>query len=106
MDFDSGDSNRGQGSPYGINAVLGPYCVSWDGARLWVADTGNRRVLMWDGLPQRNCESGAPGPGQADFDHRDENGGGTPTAASMRWPHAISFFAGGVCGGRRPATTG
>lgn len=96
MDFDSGDSNRGQDRPT-ASTLFWPYCVSWDGARLWVADTGNRRVLMWDGLPQRNCEAARLVLGQADFDHRDENGGGTPTAASMRWPHAISFFAGGVC---------
>jgi hypothetical protein len=71
--------------------------VSWDGKRLWVADTGNRRVLMWQGLPRRH---GAPADlvlGQVDFDDRDENGGGSPTASSMRWPHAISFPAGGLC---------
>lgn len=95
-DFTSGESNRGADHP-GASTLFWPYCVAWDGARLWVADTGNRRVLMWHGLPQRH---GAPADlvlGQIDFDHRDENGGGTPGAASMRWPHAISFPAGGLC---------
>lgn len=96
LDFDSGDSNRGQDRP-AASTLFWPYCVSWDGARLWVADTGNRRVLMWNGLPQRDGEAASLVLGQPDFDHRDENGGGAPTAASMRWPHAISFFAGGVC---------
>ena len=94
--FDAGESNRGQDRP-SATTLFWPYCVSWDGARLWVADTGNRRVLMWHGLPQQH---GAPADlvlGQPDFDHRDENGGGTPSAASMRWPHAITFPAGGVC---------
>ena len=95
-DFDHGESNRGQALPSAAS-LFWPYCVSWDGARLWVADTGNRRVLMWNGLPQHD---GAPADlvlGQDDFGHRDENGGGTPSAASMRWPHAISFPNGGLC---------
>jgi hypothetical protein len=95
-DFDHGESNRGADRP-SASTLFWPYCVAWDGARLWVADTGNRRVLMWQGLPQAH---GAPADlvlGQADFDTRDENGGGAPTANSMRWPHAITFPAGGLC---------
>lgn len=95
-DFDGGQSNRGHVDP-DAGTLFWPYCVSWDGARLWVADTGNRRVLMWQGLPQRH---GAPADlvlGQAGFTTRDENGGGAPNASSMRWPHAITFPAGGLC---------
>ena len=95
-DFDGGASNRGTDQA-AASTLFWPYCVSWDGSRLWVADTGNRRVLMWQGLPQHN---GAPATlvlGQTGFACRDENGGATPTAASMRWPHAISFPAGGLC---------
>jgi hypothetical protein len=94
--FDAGEANRGADHPDG-GSLFWPYCVSWDGERLWVADTGNRRVLMWLGLPQRH---GAPADlvlGQSDFGHRDENGGGAPNARSMRWPHAITFPAGGLC---------
>jgi NHL repeat len=95
-DFDQGESNRGADRP-SASTLFWPYCVAWDGSRLWVADSGNRRVLMWQGLPQAN---GAPAElvlGQHDFDARDENGGGAPTASSMRWPHAITFPAGGLC---------
>lgn len=95
-DFDGGDSNRGRDHPT-ESTLFWPYCVAWDGARLWVADTGNRRVLMWDGLPQRDGEAASLVLGQPDFEHRDENGGSSPTAASMRWPHAISFPVGGLC---------
>jgi hypothetical protein len=94
-DFDGGDSNRGASTPT-ASTLFWPYCVAWDGARLWVADTGNRRALMWNGLPRRN---GAPADlvlGQGDFTHRDENGGGSPNAASMRWPHAIAFPGDGL----------
>ena len=95
-DFDGGESNRGDDRPT-ASTLFWPYCVAWDGARLWVADTGNRRVLMWTGLPEQN---GAPASlvlGHPDFDQRDENDGSEPTAASMRWPHAISFPNGGLC---------
>ena len=94
--FDDGESNRGQDQP-GASTLFWPYCVAWDGARLWVADTGNRRVLMWHGLPQHDGAAAELVLGQRDFERRDENGGGEPTAASMRWPHAISFPAGGLC---------
>lgn len=98
-DFDAGESNRGHDRPT-ASTLFWPYCVSWDGARLWVADTGNRRVLMWNGVPERH---GAPASlvlGHPDFDQRDENDGSEPTAASMRWPHAISFPPAPSGGGR------
>ena len=89
-DFDGGESNRGSECPTAAT-LFWPYCVAWDGVRLWVADTGNRRVLMWNGLPRRNGEPANLVLGQPDFGQRDENAGHEPTAASMRWPHAISF---------------
>ena len=95
-DFDGGESNRGHGHPT-ASTLFWPYCVSWEGGALWVADTGNRRVLMWPGLPRHNGAAASLVLGQADFEHRDENGGASPSAASMRWPHAISFPAGGLC---------
>jgi hypothetical protein len=88
--------NRGAITPSAAS-LFWPYGVSWDGERLWVADTGNRRVLMWQGLP---CASGAAADlvlGQMNFECRDENGGGQPTASSMRWPHAITLWRGRLC---------
>lgn len=95
-DFDAGQSNRGRDQP-DAGTLFWPYCVAWDGARLWVADTGNRRVLMWQGLPQHHGTPADLVLGQAGFTTRDENGGAAPTARSMRWPHAITFPAGGLC---------
>jgi hypothetical protein len=95
-DFDSMESNRG-GPEASAQSLFWPYGVHWDGSRLWVADTGNRRVLMWRGIPREN---GAPADlvlGQKSFAQRDENGGGTPTARSMRWPHAIASWDGKLC---------
>ena len=95
-DVDAGEANRGHDRP-GAATLFWPYCVAWDGARLWVADTGNRRVLRWDGLPQRHGAPASLELGQRDFAQRDENGGASPSAASMRWPHAITFPSGGLC---------
>lgn len=56
---------------------------------LLVADTGNRRVLVWDTLPEFD---GAPADrvlGQRDFVSRDENAGETYGPAGMRWPHGL-----------------
>ncbi|GAC1630699.1 MAG: NHL repeat-containing protein [Nevskia sp.] len=95
-DFASVESNRGARSASAAS-LFWPYGVHWDGARLWVADTGNRRVLMWQGLPVRNGQPANLVLGQASFDCRDENGGGEPNAASMRWPHAIACWRGRLC---------
>jgi hypothetical protein len=95
-DFEAGAANRGGAEPR-ADTLFWPYCVAWDGARLWVADTGNRRVLMWVGLPARNGARADLVLGQPGFASRDENAGCGPDAASMRWPHAISFPSRGVC---------
>lgn len=67
--------------PFGI-AIIGPV--------FWVADTGNRRVLGWDGgLP----DPGRPANivlGQPDACSREENRGDKVGPASFRWPHSIS----------------
>jgi hypothetical protein len=88
-DFSSTDANRGADTPT-AQTLFWPYGLYWDGLHLWVADTGNRRVLMWHSVPR---EHGAPADlvlGQSGFLSRDENGGGSPDACSMRWPHAIA----------------
>ena len=96
QDFVSADSNRGQREASAAS-LFWPYGVHWDGARLWVADTGNRRVLMWHGPPRHNGQPAELVLGQKDFATRDENGGGAPTASSMRWPHGIALWAGRLC---------
>ena len=95
-DFRSVECNRGCASP-GADTLFWPYGVAWDGARLWVADTGNRRVLAWNGIPSRCGQPADLVLGQTHFSSRDENSGGAPGAGSMRWPHGIAFHAGGLC---------
>jgi sugar lactone lactonase YvrE len=87
--------NRGLDRPR-ADTLYWPYGVFWDGARLWVADTGNRRVLRFDGLPQRDGAAADLVLGQPDFEHRDENAGNA-SAASLRWPHAVARWQGRLC---------
>lgn len=66
-----------------------PYGLGMTGDIFWVADTGNRRVLGWHGVPSAPRAADVV-LGQPDFAHADENRGGAPTARSFRWPHAIA----------------
>lgn len=95
-DFESVEANRGRAEP-APDRLFWPYGVLWDGARLWVADAGNRRVLMWKGVPTTNGQPADLVLGQPGFSTRNENGGGAPGAASMRWPHALARWRDRLC---------
>ncbi len=95
-DFASSAANHGAAAPTAAS-LFWPYGVHWDGQRLWVADSGNRRVLMWQGLPEGCGQPADRVIGQRDFDCRDENGGAEPSAASLRWPHAVATWRGRLC---------
>jgi hypothetical protein len=95
-DFESGVSNRGRGEP-AADTLFWPYGVLFDGERLWIADTGNRRVLCWNRLPTYSGQPADLVLGQSSWNCRDENGGTGPTASSMRWPHALSLWNGHLC---------
>lgn len=86
-DFSNCMANRGGAVSAGtLNWCYG---VSFLGSMLAVADTGNRRVLIWNRLPE---ESGQPADiviGQKSFDCRDENAGEGASAVGMRWPHSV-----------------
>ncbi len=70
--------------PYGIAEVAG--CLA-------VADSGNRRVLLWE-HPSRSGQAADLVLGQADFGRRDENAGADVGPAGMRWPHALAYWQG------------
>lgn len=88
--------NRGQDSPQ-ATSLYWPFGVLVEGDRLYVADTGNRRVLIWDALPTRSGQPADRILGQRDFRHRDENAGDVVNARSMRWPHALCLWQGKLC---------
>lgn len=79
--------NRGQ-SPSLAN-LNWPYGLAYVRGQLWVADTGNRRVLVWNNLPE--CDRPADFVlGQGSATARDENRGGDPSGNSFRWAHDIA----------------
>lgn len=75
--------------PFGIAVVDG---------RFYVADTYNRRVLVWvDGVPSAPAQPADIVLGQPDMRSRGENRDGPVAPDSFRWPHAItSTSLGGV----------
>jgi len=71
------------------NGLYWPYGMGVTGRMFWIADTGNRRVLGWEGLPEPG-DFAAVVLGQDTPQCGDENRGSGPTARSFRWPHAIA----------------
>jgi hypothetical protein len=88
-DFASTHTNRGRDTP-GPDTFNWCYGVAIHQGRLWVADTGNRRVLMWAGIPDRNGTPADLVLGQPGFDTRSDGVGYGADAVAVRWPHAIA----------------
>lgn len=86
-DLASVEPNRG-GAP-SMNSLNWPYGIALIAGRLHVADTGNRRILVWDGFP----ENDRPADwllGQDSEHGCDENRGGAVSDCSFRWPHDLA----------------
>jgi len=82
--------SRDEGAQCSADSLYWPFGIAVAGGRFWVADTGNRRVLGWDGgLPEADRPAdvvlGQPDPGQ-----RSENRGRGVGPDSFRWPHAVA----------------
>lgn len=86
---DSSAVEPNRGGDASASSLYWPFGVAIVDSVFWIADTGNRRVLGWNG--------GLPEPGQAadvvigqlDASSRDENRGEQVGPASFRWPHSI-----------------
>jgi NHL repeat len=85
--------NRGFSETRG-DRLYWPFGVLYHEGKLLVADTGNRRVLLWNELPTENGQSADLVFGQKDLNSRDENGGDSPTASSFRWGHSLTVWRG------------
>lgn len=76
-DFDSNLPNvEGVGKPPSAHTLNWPYGVHSDGEQLWIADTGNRRVLHYKTIPTENYTAadgviGKPSFEERDYDHND-----------------------------------
>jgi sugar lactone lactonase YvrE len=92
-DFTSRSANQGNASP-GANTLSGPYSVSSDGTRLFVADAMNNRVLIYNTIPTSNNASADVVIGQADFTGNNENQGGSIAANTLYTPSGVFTYGG------------
>jgi hypothetical protein len=77
------------GGAAAADTLYWPYGIGIAGDRFFVADTGNRRVLMWDGIPAAN-EPACAVLGQPSFAQTGENRGVGVGERSFRWAHDIA----------------
>ena len=76
-DFTSNEPNvQGISQPPSAQSLNWPYGVFSDGKQLWVADTGNRRVLYYSSIPTQHFASadrviGKPNFHERDYEHQD-----------------------------------
>lgn len=85
--------NRGRSNAataaVGADGLYWPYGIGIVDDVFYVTDTGNRRVLVWNGVPTEDRPADAV-LGQPDFVSSDENRGAEPGPRSFRWPHAVA----------------
>lgn len=85
-DFESNQPNvYGQSADPEANTLNWPYGVFSDGIHLWIADTGNRRVLFYNEIPNFNFAKAEKVIGKPNFTTRDyEN-------TNPIWPYSIKI---------------
>jgi len=76
--FEGALPNRGAAAPR-ADSLHWPYGLCFHGGRLYVADTGNRRVLGWDGIPTAHGRA-------ADV----------VLDSALRWPHGLAAAGGRI----------
>lgn len=92
-DFVGQDTNRGRPEAH-ANTMHWPFQVLEHEGRLYVADAGNRRVLVWRSLPTENGQPADFVLGQPHLDGRSDNGGHAAGPSSLRWPHDLAILNG------------
>ncbi|MCI2228242.1 hypothetical protein MC378_03615 [Polaribacter sp. MSW13] len=85
-DFNANKPNvKGIGNDPTSQSLNWPYGVFSDGTQLWIADTGNRRILYYKSIPTTNYEKADAVIGKPDFTTRDyENN-------DVIWPYSIKI---------------
>lgn len=86
-DLSSGEPN--QGEAVSASTLYWPYGIAFIEQNFYAADTGNRRVLVWRGLPTCNQPADIV-LGQDDFNQNGENRNVGVGPSSFRWPHALA----------------
>jgi hypothetical protein len=73
----------GVGAAPSLCSLYWPYGVCSDGTRLWIADTGNRRILVYDQIPDTSGEAASRVIGQPDGGSREYD------PAWPLWPYSV-----------------
>lgn len=85
-DFQSNEPNVvGVGNEPTSRSLNWPYGVFSDGTRLWIADTGNRRVLYYDRIPTKNYQEADGVIGKDNFETRDYE------SNDPIWPYSVKI---------------
>ncbi|HWJ41120.1 MAG TPA: hypothetical protein VNT29_08295, partial [Candidatus Limnocylindrales bacterium] len=85
-DFNTGDLPN----PPTAQSLNRPFGVVSDGARLFVSDTFNNRVLVYSPFPTSNNPTASFVLGQGDFTHGDSNAGNlSPSAQTLSNPYGL-----------------
>ncbi|MEO6166194.1 MAG: hypothetical protein ABIO46_05225 [Chitinophagales bacterium] len=72
QNFESNLPNTtGVGTPASAKNLYWPYGVCSDGHHLWIADTGNRRVLFYENIPTENYQPADQLIGKENFEDKD-----------------------------------
>lgn len=82
-------NNQGVNTPPKANSLYWPYGVFSDGKSLWIADTGNRRVLYFDEIPTQNYSEAVEVIGQDNFTQRDYD------SQNAIWPYSVKVSKNG-----------
>ena len=87
-DFNSNQPNViGIGNDPSAKTLNWPYGIFSDGNSLWIADTGNRRILFYNDIPKTNYVAADKVIGKANFETRDyEN-------LEPIWPYSVKVNA-------------
>jgi len=89
-DFESNDPNvKGISHPPSAQSLNWPYGIYSNGKSLWIADTGNRRVLYFESIPTQNYKQADGVIGKESFDQRDYD------HQDPIWPYAVKVNAKG-----------
>ncbi len=79
----------GIAKPPSAKSLYWPYGLCSDGVRLWIADTGNRRVLYYETIPVTNYQPADNVIGQLNFEERDYDN------ANAIWPYSVKISTDG-----------
>lgn len=81
---------KGVGTDASAQNLYWPYGVWSNGEHLWIADTGNRRVLFYENIPTKNYMAADKVIGKNNFEDKDYE------SENAVWPYSVKVSEDGV----------